>query len=461
MDARQDEMMTRFFFENALLPDGWAKNVLTETDGSGWITSVMVNSILDRPDHRAAIAVPGVPNCHSHAFQRAMAGLAEFRSQSVDSFWTWRDLMYRFVDKLTPEDLAAIAAQAYMEMLEAGFTAVAEFHYLHHAPDRRPFDDVGEMSGGIIQAVQQTGIGLTLLPVFYECSGFGSMVPDPAQGRFVNTLHRYGQLIERTLSMMKDLPDAVMGLAPHSLRAVTPEGLNGMLSLPCAGAIHIHIAEQVREVDECLAWYGARPVAWLLDNFPVDECWCLVHATHLDRMEIRQLANSGAVVGLCPITEANLGDGIFEAVSFFDQGGLIGIGSDSNIAIGVADELRLLEYSQRLRDHGRNRLAAEGQSSGRTLFDHALKGGAKAGDRRSGRIEVGYRADFVSLDQDHPDLLSRQGDAWLDGWIFAGGNNVVKDVWVGGRHVVRDGLHFARNGIALEYAKILSRIVTS
>jgi len=453
--------MSQLFFDNCLLPDGWAQNVMIESDADGWITAVSPDSAPDGADDRAAIALPGIPNCHSHAFQRAMAGLSERRGQSEDSFWTWRDLMYRFVDKITPDDLAAIAAQVYLEMLEAGFTAVAEFHYLHHAPQGRPFDNIAEMSRAIFAAAQETGIGLTFLPVFYESSGFGGAAPAEAQERFALTPYLYGQLLEIVSASASELPDATVGMAPHSLRAVTPDGLGEILKLPCAGLVHIHIAEQIREVEECLAWSGARPVQWLLDNAAVDGRWCLVHATHMDGSEISGAANSGAVAGLCPITEANLGDGIFEGVDFLSQGGRIAIGSDSNIYISVAEELRLLEYSQRLRDKGRNRLTGSEASTGASLINQVLAGGAQVSGRRIGRIEPGYRADFVGLDQNHSSLIARHGDAWLDAWIFASDNAVVSDVWVGGQHLVQNGRHIARDTVSPVFTNVLSHLVTS
>jgi formiminoglutamate deiminase len=453
--------MSQLFFDNCLLPEGWARNVMIEADPDGWIVAVNPDSAPDGVDDRAAIALPGIPNCHSHAFQRAMAGLTERRGQVEDSFWTWRDLMYRFVDKITPDDLAAIAAQVYLEMLEAGFTAVAEFHYLHHAPQGRPFDDIAEMSQAIFAAAQETGIGLTFLPVFYESSGFGGAEPTEAQERFALTPYLYGQLLERVTTSAGELPDATVGMAPHSLRAVTPDGLNEILKLPCAGPVHIHIAEQVREIEDCLAWSGVRPVQWLLDNAAVDGRWCLVHATHMDSSEIAGVANSTAVAGLCPITEANLGDGIFEGVEFAAQGGRFAIGSDSNIYISAAEELRLLEYAQRLRDRGRNRLAGSQASTGASLINQVLAGGAQASGRRIGRIEAGYRADIIALDQNHAGLIARQGDAWLDGWIFAGDNAVVSDVWVGGQHLVQNGRHIARDTVSPVFANVLSHLVVS
>ena len=289
-----------------------------------------------------------------------MAGLAETRGGGEDSFWTWREVMYRFVERLTPDDVRAIAAQAYAEMLESGFTRVGEFHYLHHDAGGTPFADPARMAVEIIAAAQTTGIGLTLLPVFYAHSGFGGQPPGPRQGRFVHSVDDFARLVEGCRAAITALPDGVVGIAPHSLRAVTPDELAAILPLAQGGPVHIHIAEQTREVDDCLAWSGQRPVAWLLDHAPVDRRWCLVHATHMEDAEMRALAASGAIAGLCPITEANLGDGVFPAMDFLAAGGGLGVGSDSNVLIDLAEELRLLEYGQRLTRRSRARLRTPG-----------------------------------------------------------------------------------------------------
>jgi len=451
--------MARLFFDHALLDDGWAENVLIDIDPSGWIVDLVTGAAVEGPVFHGAIAVPGMPNLHSHAFQRAMAGLTEIPGSAEDNFWTWRRVMYDFVERLNPPDLAAIATQLYVEMLEAGFTAVAEFHYLHHDPAGHPYADIGAMSAAIAEAAATSGIGITFLPVFYANGGFGGVEPGDGQRRFVNTPGRYARLLARVRDIAAGLPDAALGIAPHSLRAVTPESLAEILPLLPDGPIHIHIAEQTAEVEDCVAWSGSRPVEWLLANVAVDRRWCLVHATHLAPDERRRLAASGAVAGLCPITEANLGDGIFDGVNFLADGGTLGIGSDSNIQIGVAEELRLLEYSQRLRDRSRNRLAGGGSSTGRALYDRALAGGARAAGRRIGRLATGFRGDIVALDPDHVALFGRRGDQWLDGWLFAGDNRVVRDVWVGGKRVVADGVHHARRAAGQAYRKTLTALL--
>jgi len=450
--------MTCLFFDNALLPDGWAKNVRIDVDDQGRIHQVTPKSNPDGADHHDHIAVPGMPNLHSHAFQRAMAGVAEIKGPGEDSFWTWRQAMYRFVAELTPEDLRAIASLLYVEMLEAGFTSVAEFHYLHHGPNGDPYDDIGEMAGALAEAAKATGIGMTFLPVFYANCGFGGQAPEEGQRRFINSPERYAILHQRICEIAHTLPDAVVGIAPHSLRALTPESLSEILTLGTNSPIHIHIAEQIKEVEECLQWSGQRPVEWLLDHIDVDQRWCLVHATHLTDDERHGIADSAAIAGLCPITEANLGDGIFDGVNYLDDGGRFGIGSDSNILISVAEELRVLEYSQRQRDQGRNLLTTEG-SSGRSLYERSLVGSAQAVGRKVGKLEVGYRADIVTLDADHPSLICRDGDSWLDGWIFAGDNGVVSNVWVGGRQVVQNGQHMARDQTRWDYRQSMERVL--
>lgn len=443
------------YFTSALLPDGWACNVRLEI-ARGRIVAVERDAAPADADERAAIGLPGVGNLHSHAFQRAMAGLTERRGQEEDSFWTWRTLMYRFATQMTPDDVEAVAAQAYVEMLEAGFTRVGEFHYIHHAPDGRPYDNIAEMAARIAAAADISGIGLTLLPVFYAHSGFGGALPAPEQARFLNDPDRYGRLIQDSRAAIVDLKDAIVGIAPHSLRAVTPEELTAILPLAGEGPIHIHVAEQMKEVADCREWSTKRPVEWLLDAMPLDRRWCLVHATHMNADEIERLAASGAVAGLCPITEANLGDGIFPAVDFQSAGGSFGIGSDSNVRIDPAEELRLLEYGQRLAGRARNVLAAGTErSTGRTLFDTAVRGGAQALGVEPG-LRVGATADIISLNADHPALAVRGGDDLLDSFIFAGAP--VSGVWCAGRKLVSDGVHHRRAAVAGRFRQVLERL---
>jgi formimidoylglutamate deiminase len=450
--------MTSLWFRSALLPDGWADGVRLVID-AGRIGRITRGVEPMSEDERHAIAVPGLPNLHSHAFQRGMAGLAEVRGPASDSFWTWREVMYRFVDRMEPADLEAIAAQAYVEMLEAGFTRVGEFHYLHHARDGARYADVGELASRIASAAAETGIALTLLPVFYAHGGFGGQPAGTGQRRFITDPAGFAKLMEASRRAIAPLTDAVLGVAPHSLRAATMAEITAILPLAEGGPVHIHVAEQTKEVDDCLAWCGRRPVELLLDDAPVDTRWCLVHATHMTGTELRRLAASGAVVGLCPITEANLGDGIFPAEAFIAAGGRFGIGSDSNVLIDATEELRLLEYSQRLALRARNVLAAaEGRASGRCLFDAALVGGAQALGAAAGLAE-GLPADLLSLDSSHPCLVARSGDAVLDGWIFAAAKSPIDCVWRHGVKLVSEGRHHRREAVADRFRTVLEHLL--
>ena len=451
--------MRRLILDHALLAQGWARNVGLDIEG-GTIAAVLPEASGAGRERVSGIALPGLPNLHSHTFQRGMAGLAETRGPEGDSFWTWRQVMYRFLGSLTPDDVEAIAAFAMMEMLEGGFTSLAEFHYLHHDADGRPYADIAELSHRVAAAARETGMGLTLLPVFYAQGGFGGVAPSEGQRRFINDVGNYARLMEGARKAVAGLDDAVVGIAPHSLRAVTPESLRDVVAMAGDGPIHIHIAEQMKEVEDCLAWSGQRPVAWLLDHAPVDRRWCLIHATHLDAPEVEGIAASGAVVGLCPITEANLGDGIFEGVDYMRAGGRFGVGSDSNIEISAPGELKLFEYSQRLKHRARNVLAErEGQSTGRSLYEKALAGGAQALGRQIGGIEAGQRADLVVLDAGHPDLASVSGDRWIDSYVFVTGKAAIDTVFVAGEPVVRNGRHNRREAIRARYERALTRIL--
>jgi formimidoylglutamate deiminase len=388
-----------------------------------------------------------------------MAGLTERRGPSErDSFWTWRDMMYRFLDLLSPDDVEAIAAFAFMEMQEAGFAAVAEFHYLHNQPGGASYDEPRELSARIAAAGQATGIGLTLLPVYYAHGGVDGRPLAGGQLRFGNRLDGFAKLVQRGEEIIRDLPaDTRLGIAPHSLRAVGPADLEVLTGMLPEAPFHMHIAEQEAEIEEALAELGARPVEWLLANMPVDQRWCLIHCTHMEPRETEALAKSGAVAGLCPVTEANLGDGIFDGARFLTAGGSFGIGSDSNIRISVSEELRQFEYSQRLRDRARVVLAGPGQSVGRALYDRALAGGARALGRQSGRIAPGLWADLVAVRPGAGISLPAHPDLPLDNWIFAG-DGAVADVWSAGRHSVKAGRHVRHDEIAARYRECLARI---
>ncbi|MCM8731230.1 formimidoylglutamate deiminase [Hephaestia sp. GCM10023244] len=442
------------WFETALLPDGWATGVRVGVQ-HGRIASIEVGAA-QPGDVRHAIGVPGLCNVHSHGFQRGMAGLSERRGRAGDDFWSWRDVMYAFLDRLTPDDIAAITALAYVEMLETGYTRVGEFHYLHNDVDGHRYADPAATAASIVAAADQTGVGLTLLPVFYAHADFGGVPPTPGQRRFVSDIDGFARLVDASRALLPD--DVIIGIAPHSLRAVTADELAAILPLAGDGPIHIHAAEQVKEVEACLAATGARPVEWLLANAGVDACWCLIHATHLTDTEGDALAASGAVAGLCPVTEANLGDGIFPAVRYLAAGGAFATGTDSNIRINAADELRAIEYAQRLIQRQRNVLADENRpSAGARLFGGALAGGAQALGVATG-LTVGAPADLVVLDADDPALIGRSSDALLDGWIFAS-RNAVQHVWRGGRQVVVDGRHVARDAVAARYRTTLTRLL--
>jgi len=457
----------KFFAAQAFLPDGWAESVLFEVDGAGSIVRVTTNADPAGAQRLAGPVLPGMPNLHSHAFQRAMAGLAEHARPGAnrdDSFWTWREVMYRFVARLTPEQVEAIAAQLYVEMLESGYTAVGEFHYLHHQPDGRPYDDIAEMSRRTIAAAAATGIGITQLPVLYGYGGFGGRKTGEGQKRFLNEPSRLLRIVETLKASHEGDPQVRVGIAPHSLRAVTPETLDevviGLDALDATAPIHIHIAEQTKEVDDCLAWCGKRPVEKLFEMRAPDARWCLVHATHMTEAETAALAASGAVAGLCPTTEANLGDGLFPAEPYLAAGGRWGIGSDSHISVSPIEDLRLFEYGQRLVTRRRNVLAGEEAeaSVGRRLYAQALAGGAQALGRPIGALEAGRRADLLVLDPDHPAVATLPAERLLDAVVFAGNRNPVRDVMVGGQWVVREGRHRDAGLVQTAYRDAVSQL---
>ncbi|MPZ09333.1 MAG: formimidoylglutamate deiminase [Kiloniellaceae bacterium] len=461
--------MHKFFAAQALLPGGWAENVLFEVDGSGSFVGVTTNAAPAGTERAKGPVLPGMPNLHSHAFQRAMAGLAEHAlpgASGGDSFWTWREVMYRFVAALTPEQVEAIAAQLYVEMLQAGYTAVGEFHYLHHGPDGRAYDDVAEMSRRTIAAAAATGIGITQLPVLYGYGGFGAQKAGEGQRRFLNVPSSLLRIVETLKASHEDDPQVRIGVAPHSLRAVTPETLDevvkGLTALDATAPIHIHIAEQVKEVEDCLAWCGRRPVEQLMETRAPDARWCLVHATHMSEAETTALAASGAVAGLCPTTEANLGDGLFPAEPYLAAGGRWGIGSDSHISVSPLEELRWFEYGQRLATRRRNVLAGEAAeaSVGRRLYTQALAGGAQALGRPIGALEVGRRADLVVLDPDHPEVATLSAERLLDAVVFAGNRNPVRDVMVGGQWVVQEGRHKDEERVQAAYVSAVKQLLS-
>jgi len=447
--------MTIIWAKKALTADGWQQDVRVTIDGGGLISALESGT---KPSGTCVdILLPAPANTHSHAFQRAMAGMTERRGPDPrDSFWTWREIMYRFVDILTPDDIEAIAAFLYMEMLEAGFSAVAEFHYLHHQIGGVPYDNIAETAHRIASAAQQAGIGLTLLPVMYAQGGCDGRALAGGQQRFGNDRSKFAKLFETSKGALKSLPsDCLLGAAAHSLRAVTPEDLSFAASLAPQSPFHIHIAEQDGEVEEVLTHHGQRPVDWLLSHHDVDARWCLIHATQMTGEETEALAKTGAAVGLCPITESSLGDGIFNAREYLRAGGVFSIGSDSNVRISLTEELRTLEYTQRLKHRERAVLATNEHSSGHVLLQGAARGGAQASGRVSGAIAAGKLADMFALNGDAPDLIGKDGDMLLDSFIFSGSSNMITDVWSAGRHMVRGGAHINHETITANYKKTI------
>jgi formimidoylglutamate deiminase len=464
----------RVIADYALLPDGWHHDVLLEWDADGLLVRVEPHSKADGVPRIDGIALPGMTNLHSHAFQRAMAGLTEYRSESADNFWSWRTLMYAFAQKLTPSVLKAIATQLYIEMLKGGYTSVCEFHYLHHDAGGKPYAHPGEMAECLIEAAKEAGIGLTLLPVMYQYSGFGSKPPHAGQARFINSPEWILALLQRLKRTHPEQTWLRYGVAPHSMRAVSRETLheliNGLNTVDAQAPIHIHIAEQVQEVDDCIAAYGKRPVEWLLDHFPIDARWCLVHATHMTETETFSLAKSGAVAGICPTTEANLGDGIFNGAAYAKAGGCFGIGSDSHVSTCMSEELRMVEYSQRLFHRRRNVLAGkEGDNTedgkaeasvGAYLYRGALRGGALASGRPVAGLAAGQRADLMVLDATDSDLAGKHGNQVLDSLVFCHrAHTPIRDVMTGGRWVVRHGRHAQEEASALAYRAALQGLL--
>ena len=456
--------MKSVFAEQVMLADGWNDNVTIQIDDQGCIAAVRTGQKPGTAEQAGGPVIPGMSNVHSHAFQRAMAGLAERIGSPEDSFWTWREVMYSFLQRLDPDQVHAIAAQLYAEMLSNGYTSVGEFHYLHHAPGGRPYARSTEMAFALLRAAAETGIAITLLPSLYAYSGFGDAPLRGTQTRFATTP-------ESLLGMLRDLrgtcagnPEIRLGVAPHSLRAVNPAMLKDLLAgvdaFDRTAPIHIHVAQIIKEVNDCLTWSEKRPAQWLLDNMPVDARWCLVHCTNVSTPETEKLAASGAVVGLCPTTGANLGDGTFPFARYREKQGRFAIGGDIHVSQTPVEELRWLEYNQRLALRRRNIAASESSPSvGTFLWREAASGGAQALGRKAGSIAPGRRADLVVLDGAHINLAGRRGDALLDSLVFCGSARMVRHAMVGGRWVVRDGHHLEEGAIAARYAKVRSALM--
>ena len=450
--------MTKIFANKILTSSGWKENITVEVNADGHIEKLGTDT--KEYDHHVGCLLPAPVNAHSHSFQRAMSGLTEYRGPNPkDSFWTWRKLMFKFLKQLDPDIVEAIAAFVQMEMLEAGFSTNVEFHYLHHSESGRPYDDIAEMSQRIISAANQSGIGLTLLPVFYQYGGCDLRALEDGQIRFGNNLDQFQTLFQRVSKILEtSSPDTFLGLAPHSLRAVDPKDLIELVNIAEKKPIHMHLAEQVAEVDEVKEFLGARPVEWVMENLDISNQWCMIHCTQMEPHEVKMLAKTQAVAGLCPITESSLGDGIFEGANWMSNNGNIAIGSDSNVRISLSEELRTLEYSQRLRDRSRAVLANSHQSTGRRLFEGICKGGAQAAGRKTGLIKEGYLADLLALNTNHVDLERHKEDTLLDSYIFSGDDRMISDVWSAGRHLVKDGEHISRTEITRAYKKATKKL---
>lgn len=452
--------MQEYLLEKAWLPGGWASDVHIRIDAAGDIATLTSGS-QDRDLTRIpGLAIPGIPNTHCHAFQRALSGLTEFSGQGEDNFWSWREMMYALAGRISVDDVYGIAAQLYMEMLEAGYTSVAEFHYLHHLDADSQHAQAAAMA--LLRAARDTGIGLTLLPTLYMSSAFGKQPLLAQQARFYHSAEDFCALLGDLSSEFSDDRQNRLGCAFHSLRAVPPDALEQVLQYVDRnfdGPLHMHIAEQLREVEDCLAWSGQRPVQWLLDHHALDARWCLVHATHIDDSECHALAASGAVVSLCPTTEANLGDGLFPLPRYLDHGGQIAIGSDSNVSVNPVEELRWLEYAQRLALHRRNIVTdPDDRSCGSNLLRRVLRGGAQACARKIAVLAPGYRADIVILDAESSCLLEKPQARLLDSFVFSGNDRPVKDVMSGGRWLVRDGRHRDHANIKRAYKASIARL---
>ena len=451
----------KLFAKKILLADGWAseKTLIIE---QGIITDIS-DGCLKGAEHAKGVVIPGMVNCHSHAFQRAFAGFSEQGSEGQDSFWTWRNIMYKFLGQLTSHDAQVIASQLYIEMLKMGYTRVAEFHYLHHDINGENYESLPAMAQAIFAAAKKSGIGLTLLPVLYRFSGFDTQAPNTGQKRFINSVAQFNDLVSECFELASLQPNTNVGIAPHSLRAVDEASLLAAVkhvrALDDKAPIHIHIAEQQKEVQDCLAHYDRRPVQWLLEHADLDKHWCLIHATHIDEQERQGIIASQAIAGICPTTEANLGDGIFPTDEFLAEGGTFAIGSDSHISVNPIEELRWLEYAQRLSKQQRALLASSEQKSvGANLWQKAAVGGAQSTNSNTGALAVGKQADFLVLDDSQLRLYAHDDKHLLDSVIFASRENPVLDVMVNGYWVIRDQKHALEQDSANNFAELLTKL---
>jgi formimidoylglutamate deiminase len=446
-------------FERALLPVGIVRRVAISIAEDGTLRSVTAGATGERAAYVPGLALNGMPNIHSHAFQRGLAGVTEVAASATGSFWGWRESMYRFVMRLQPTDIAAIAAYAYLEMLEAGYTSVAEFHYVHHQPSGQPYPDPTAMAAAVRAGAQQAGIRQLLLPCLYQSSGFGATPPLVTQRRFIHDSQAFLRLFEQLRSA--DSPLQQTGVALHSLRAVPASSLRAVMqALPADTPVHMHISEQQREVDDCLAFSARRPIEYLLDTVPLDRRWCLVHATHASQGELLAVREAGAIVGLCPTTEANLGDGNFPLDDFACAGGRFGVGSDSQVSIDPREELRTAEYALRALKQRRGLVSISSQEHcGTALYALASTGGAQALGLNASELIAGAPADIVVIDTDRPQFAGVPEEALLDAHIFAPRERAVRDVMIAGHWVLREGLHPRREQIAQAYKSTVMRLL--
>jgi formimidoylglutamate deiminase len=465
LKAKNERNMTnstkKLFAKNILLNDGWHSDItLTIKNG---VISAIDTGYVEGAERVSGSVIPGMVNCHSHAFQRAFAGFSEQGSEGQDSFWTWRSIMYKFLSQLTTDNAEVIARQLYIEMLKMGYTRVAEFHYLHHQIDGKAHAPLAAMAEAIFKASKSAGIGLTMLPVLYRFSGFGALVPNDGQKRFINTVEQFNQLVSDCFLLSERFENTNVGIAPHSLRAVDKTSLQQAVDhvrgLDPYAPIHIHIAEQQKEVDDCLAHFNKRPVQWLLDNMTLDAQWCLIHATHINEQERKGIIASQAIAGICPTTEANLGDGIFPTTEFLLENGTFAIGSDSHISVNPIEELRWLEYAQRLIKQQRAILVSNEQASvGANLWQKAALGGAQSTHSNTGELALGKQADLLVLSADKTKLFAHNNQHLLDSMIFASQQNPISDVMVNGQWVVKEGVHALEQNTAAAFAKILQTL---
>ena len=454
-----DIINKHIFAKKALLPNGWSNNVIIEIDQSGLISNVTENNNhkVDA-DLNEEIILPAMNNLHSHSFQRAMAGLTEARSpQGNDNFWSWRSLMYQFLDVLNPEEIFSITLFSQMEMLQSGYVGVGEFHYLHNQIGGTKYDNIAELSEKVLEASAESGISICLLPVVYERGGCDNRELEGGQLRFHNNIDTFEELYNQIKVFLSKNENFSLGVAAHSLRAVKNETLNKIIDLT-NGPIHIHAAEQVKEVEEIKSFYKMPPVEFLIENFDINKRWCLIHCTQMSELETELLSKSGAVAGLCPVTEANLGDGIFNGFQYNERKGFYGIGTDSNINISLTEELKTFEYSQRLLNKKRAVISNQKKSTGRKLFDDCLEGGARALQINNGKIQKGFNADLISLPNTNNELDGLEDDKILDYWIFASRENDVQKLWNKGKCLVENSKHLNFDDIQSNYRKTIKNL---